>query len=68
MQNYHDIGVYRYYTSKAHLICEIQSTMSVEQAEKKQNILLLICNILWSLCFDLVPSKNNFTSNVCKSL
>lgn len=35
MQNYHDIGVYQYYTSKAHLICE--STMSVEQAEKKQN-------------------------------
>ena len=33
MQNYHDIGVYQYYPSKAHLICE--STMSVEQAEKK---------------------------------
>ena len=67
MQNYHDIGVYQYYTSKAHLICE--STMSVEQAGKKSRIfLLLICNILWSLCFDLLPSKNNFTSNVCKSL
>lgn len=35
MQNYHDIGVYQYYTSKAHLICE--STMSVEQAGKKKN-------------------------------
>ena len=35
MQNNHDIGVCQYYTSKAHLICE--STMSVEQAEKKQN-------------------------------
>lgn len=33
MQNYHDIGVYQYYTSKAHLICE--STMSEEQAGKK---------------------------------